>query len=157
VLDLEARLQSPAFHAACPALGSEVKVMAVRRRERAHLTIAAAMLDALVGDRRVYDEARASVLEVARSMTAASGFEPHVAVSTFDDVPLALRARSHTGTYRDVVARSRSGIDGLRAYPGSVSRSAAGSQPDPAQFRTKDVDATLASGTFARWSSLLDI
>jgi S-adenosylmethionine synthetase len=119
VLDLEAHLQSPGFRAACPALGREVKIMAVRQGDRAALTIAAAMLDGLVPDRRAYDEARSAVLDSARTRCLEAGLEPEVAVNTFDDISLELRARSHTGTYRDVHPEAYILVTGSHAEKGT--------------------------------------
>jgi len=69
-----------------PALGEDIKVMGVRRRDRIALTIASALLGGLLPDMRAYLDAkervRAAALDAARSCTAR---DVTVEVNTADD------------------------------------------------------------------------
>jgi len=119
VLGLDAELASPGFRGACPALGSEVKLMAVRMGREVSLTVAAAMVGSRSPDRRTYEAARSAVAEVAAKRCEAAGFLPRVTVNSFDDIPLRLRARSHTGTYRDVHPEAYVLVTGSHAEKGT--------------------------------------
>jgi S-adenosylmethionine synthetase len=65
VLEVERTLTSEQAHAAQPALGEDVKVMAVRLGERVELTIACAMIDAALRNLTDYATAREAVAELA--------------------------------------------------------------------------------------------
>jgi S-adenosylmethionine synthetase len=74
VLAVEQYLNSDEAHAAEPALGEDVKVMAVRHEARIELTIACAMIDRALEDLAGYAKAKERVAEfaskVARRVTA---------------------------------------------------------------------------------------
>jgi len=65
VLAVEQRLNSAETHAAHPALGEDVKVMAVRRGDRVQLTLACAMIDAALRGLSDYAKARELAAELA--------------------------------------------------------------------------------------------
>lgn len=119
VLELEAELVAPAFRDDCPALGSEVKLMAVRVGHDVSLTVAAAMLGPLCPDRQAYEAARSAVAELAARRCEEAGFAARVVVNSFDDIPLSRRARSHTGTYRDVHPEAYVLVTGSHAEKGT--------------------------------------
>ena len=119
VLELETELAGAAFHDRCAPLGSEVKLLAVRSGRDLSLTIAAAMLADRCPDRESYEAARTAVAELASRRCGEAGLDPEVVVNSFDDIPLDLRARSHTGTYRDVHPEAYVLVTGSHAEKGT--------------------------------------
>jgi len=99
VLEVEARLNSETTRAQDPALGEDVKVMAFRREESIHLTVACAMIDGALSDAADYLEAKERVaeiaLEAARKVTA---LPVSIEVNTGDDVPAGRMYLTVTGT-----------------------------------------------------------
>jgi len=79
-LAVERRLNAAATRDERPAVGEDIKVMAVRRGERIQLTVPAAMVDAYVADMADYERHKAWVAETARA-TAESIMERPVAVA----------------------------------------------------------------------------
>lgn len=66
VLDVEKTLNSAAMKSAHPAIGQDIKVMAVRHKHHIDLTIASAMIDRHLEGISNYVEAKAQVQEIAR-------------------------------------------------------------------------------------------
>ncbi len=64
VLGVEHRLNSPATHAAHPAIGQDVKVMGVRRGRRSELTVACAMIGRHLADLTAYERERQTVVHL---------------------------------------------------------------------------------------------
>jgi S-adenosylmethionine synthetase len=82
VLRADQALTGPAAHGACPALGEDIKIMAVRRDERLTLTVAAAMIGAELADLDGYMTAK---LAVADRVATAAGIPAEIAVNAADD------------------------------------------------------------------------
>lgn len=99
VLAVEHRLSSAAAREAVPALGEDVKVMAVRRGNRVHLTLAVAMVDAALGDLSQYAKATAGAAELAVDTAARTTALPvTVDVNAADDPDTGRIFLTVTGT-----------------------------------------------------------
>lgn len=87
VLEVESVLNSPKIRTAHPAIGSDIKVMGVRRNSTIHLTVGCAFIDRCVRDLADYismkAETTALVLDVARRVTSLT---TTVVVNAADDV-----------------------------------------------------------------------
>jgi S-adenosylmethionine synthetase len=81
VLEVDAALSGPAAQRACPALGEDIKIMAVRRDDSVALTIAAALIGKHVPGMDGYRAAKMAIAD--RAMTA--GDFDDVVVNAADD------------------------------------------------------------------------
>ena len=99
VLDVEGHLNSDAARRVQPALGEDVKVMAVRNEDAIALTIGCAMIDRSLRDLAEYAKARESVaelaLQAARQITA---LPVTVDVNAADDLATGRVYLTVTGT-----------------------------------------------------------
>lgn len=82
VLRIDQALTGPEAHGACPALGEDIKIMAVRRDERLALTVAAAMIGRELAD---LDGYMAAKVAIAGRAVAASGIPMEIAVNAADE------------------------------------------------------------------------
>jgi len=73
VLGVEQHLTSRSLRDAFPALGEDVKVMGMRRAERFHLIVAAALVDRHLADAVAYRAARSRVAEETRAAARGLG------------------------------------------------------------------------------------
>ncbi len=86
VLAVERHLTSDASHAIAPALGEDVKVMAVRQGEAVRLTIACAMIDSALRDSADYAKAKRQARELALEAAGrVSSLDVSAAVNAADD------------------------------------------------------------------------
>ncbi len=99
VLAIERRLTDPATARADPALGEDVKVMAVRRGTHLELTIGCALIDRYLGDGAAYEAAKRRVAEIVQK-EARRHFDGslEVAVNAADDVRAGRLFLTVTGT-----------------------------------------------------------
>jgi S-adenosylmethionine synthetase len=99
VLAVEKHLNSPETHAAAPALGEDVKVMAVRHEDSIGLTIACAMIDSAVSDLGAYAKARQSVAECAlQAASEITSLPVAIEVNAADDLAAGRVYLTVTGT-----------------------------------------------------------
>ncbi len=74
VLFIEQRLNEPAFKAACPETGEDIKIMGLREHDSISLTVSCAFIGRHLPDLAAYrmakERLRASVLELARTVTS---------------------------------------------------------------------------------------
>jgi S-adenosylmethionine synthetase len=97
ILDLEPHLTSIEFRAAHPHVGTDVKVMGVRRGDRSDLTLAVAFVDRFVSDLDDYRRKKALLRE--RIAARASGrMEVSVALNAADDLERGAAYLTVTGT-----------------------------------------------------------
>ncbi|HEX6093116.1 MAG TPA: methionine adenosyltransferase [Dongiaceae bacterium] len=82
VLRVDRALTGLAAHEACPALGEDIKIMAVRRDERLALTVAAAMIGRELAD---LDGYMAAKLAVADRVATAAGLPTEIIVNAADE------------------------------------------------------------------------
>jgi S-adenosylmethionine synthetase len=82
VLRVDRALTGPAAHRVCPALGEDIKIMAVRRDNRLALTVAAAMIGRELAD---LDGYMAAKLAIADRASAAAGLPAEIAVNAADE------------------------------------------------------------------------
>lgn len=135
VLAVEGRLTSEAARAEVPALGEDVKVMALRREDRLQLVIGCAMVDAALDTFADYDEARegaaALASATARQITA---LPVEVEVNASDDLAAGRVFLTVTGTSAEAGDDGQAGrgnrVNGLIA-PGrpTTLESVAGKNP----------------------------
>jgi len=95
VFGIERELNSAAVHAAHPAIGSDIKVMAVRRGDRAQFTVACAMIDRHLNGIEQYKDAAATVRRIAEK---AAGLGAEVTVNHADDYARGSVYLTVTGT-----------------------------------------------------------
>jgi S-adenosylmethionine synthetase len=87
VLDVEKTLNSAAMKKAHPAIGQDIKVMAVRHKHHIGLTIASAMIDRHLAGTSNYVEAKALVQEIAQELVRHStNCDVDVVVNAADDL-----------------------------------------------------------------------
>jgi len=99
VLAVEQRLTSAAAHQAEPALGEDVKVMAVRDGDRIELTIACAMIDRSLSDIAGYAKAKEHAAELARQAARQITARPiAIGVNAADDPATGRVYLTVTGT-----------------------------------------------------------
>jgi len=99
VLAVERRLTSDEAHRAVPALGEDVKVMAVRHEETVELTIACAMIDRALRDLTDYAKAVEGVAELARKTAAqVTALPVAIDVNAADDLSSGRVYLTVTGT-----------------------------------------------------------
>ena len=99
VLAVEQHLNSDEARAAEPAMGEDIKVMAVRNDEAVELTISCAMLDRALQDLTDYTRAKESVAELARTAAHPITSQPvSVDVNAADDVSAGRVFLTVTGT-----------------------------------------------------------
>lgn len=108
VLETERMLNSASLKKELPAVGEDVKVMAVRQGDRIDLTVAAAIISSYVLDMGEYvsvkEEVRERILDLASRITSR---DVHVHVNTGDDV----RRGDVSGIYLVVTGTSAEGGD----------------------------------------------
>jgi S-adenosylmethionine synthetase len=99
VLSVERRLNSPAVREGFPYVGSDVKVLGVRRGHAIDLTVACAMVDAHVQDLGQYRECREQVANLVREAALeVADMELAVAVNAGDDLEKGNVYLTVTGT-----------------------------------------------------------
>lgn len=99
VLDVERALNAPAVKAEHPALGSDVKVMGLRRRDHIDLAIACAIVDRHVENVLAYEAATADARRLAlAAASCVSAASPAVVVNAADDVTTGDVYLTVTGT-----------------------------------------------------------
>jgi S-adenosylmethionine synthetase len=99
VLAVEQQLRSQEARAASPALGEDVKVMAVRRDGAIELTVACAMIDAALSSLADYARAKQVAAEQAlRAARRATSMEVSVEVNAADDLAAERIYLTVTGT-----------------------------------------------------------
>lgn len=99
VLAVEARLNSAPTRASAPALGEDVKVMAVRRGEAVGITISCAMIDSALQDMADYKTAKRAAAEIALEAAAQITSRPvSVEVNAADDLAAGSVFLTVTGT-----------------------------------------------------------
>jgi S-adenosylmethionine synthetase len=99
VLVVEAHLRSDEARAKEPALGEDIKVMAVRHEEKIHLTISCAMIDAALEDMASYTRARENAAQLALEVAQKSTQLPvDVSVNAADDIATGRIFLTVTGT-----------------------------------------------------------
>jgi S-adenosylmethionine synthetase len=99
VLALEQRLNSQQARASEPALGEDVKVMAVRQEDAIGLTIACAMIDSALSDLAAYAQAKERVADLALQLASEITSLPvTVAVNAADDLAAGRVYLTVTGT-----------------------------------------------------------
>lgn len=98
-LAVEQHLNSHQVHTAEPALGEDVKVMAVRHGEAVELTIACAMIDRALQDLAGYSKAKQSVAELALKVAEGITDLPvTISVNAADDLATGRVYLTVTGT-----------------------------------------------------------
>ncbi|MFM9844920.1 MAG: methionine adenosyltransferase [Dongiaceae bacterium] len=98
VLRIDQALTGAAAHGACPALGEDIKIMAVRLDERLVLTIAAAMIDRALADLDGYMAAKQTVNDRVAAAVGAGGTAMDIAVNAADDLARRSVYLTVTGT-----------------------------------------------------------
>jgi S-adenosylmethionine synthetase len=99
VLRVETALNDTSTKARYPAIGEDIKVMAVRHGDRVTLTIACAMVDRFVRNAADYSEHKTGVHQVAMDAALSLGlFDVTVQVNTADDESSDVRYLTVTGT-----------------------------------------------------------
>jgi len=99
VLAVETRLNAGATKRACPAIGTDVKVLGVRHEDRVAFTVATAMVDRHVADLAAYRAAVSAAATEARTAAAeVLGWEPGVVVNAADDIDRGQIYLTVTGT-----------------------------------------------------------
>jgi S-adenosylmethionine synthetase len=87
VLESERLLNSPEYKKAHPEVGSDIKVMGSREKEKLKLTVACAFISKYLPDIGAYEKARQRVQDdVARNARRLTDMEAEVFVNTADDV-----------------------------------------------------------------------
>lgn len=99
VLEVERALNSPTTRTHHPEIGQDIKVMAVRRGQSVHLTIACAFVDRFLRNPTEYGQAKLAVAEIVRSAAARhTGKSIRVDVNTADDLDAGSFYLTVTGT-----------------------------------------------------------
>jgi S-adenosylmethionine synthetase len=99
VLAVEASLNSESTRRSDPALGEDVKVMAVRRGDELGLTISCAMIDGALEDAAAYQKAKQRAAEIAgQAAGALTARSVSIQVNAGDDVPAGDLFLTVTGT-----------------------------------------------------------
>jgi S-adenosylmethionine synthetase len=155
VLAVEAQLNSSAVRAAEPAFGEDVKVMAVRRDGRVHLTIARAMIGAELRDLTDYAKAAQRVAELALETAARiPSLRVAVDVNAADDLGAGRVYLTVTGTSAEAGDDGQAGrgnrVNGLIA-PGRpmTMESVAGKNPVNHVGKLYNLAASLAAERIA--------
>lgn len=135
VLEVEQELNSPTTRAGHPEIGQDIKVMAVRRGQSVHLTVACAFLDRFLRNAAEYRQAKSAVADMARSVAArhtAKSLE--VVVNAADDLDAGSVYLTVTGTSAEAGDDGEAGrgnrVNGLiTPYRPMTMESAAGKNP----------------------------
>lgn len=99
VLEVERELNSPTTRINQPEIGQDIKVMAVRRGQAVHLTIACAFVDRFLRNAAQYGQAKLAVAEIVRSVAARhTGKSVQVDVNAADDLDAGSVYLTVTGT-----------------------------------------------------------
>ncbi len=151
VLAVEGRLNSDATRVAEPAIGEDVKVMAVRRDDRVTLTIGCAMIDGALRDLNDYAKARERAAEIALEAAAeVTSLPVSVEVNAADDLASGQIFLTVTGTSAEAGDDGQAGrgnrVNGLIA-PGRpmTMESVAGKNPVTHVGKLYNLTAGLAA------------
>jgi S-adenosylmethionine synthetase len=151
VLAVEGSLREAAARGEQPAFGEDVKVMAVRRGERVHLTVACAMIGSRLADLTEYAKARERAAEIALEAAArATPLRVAVHVNAADDVESGRVYLTVTGTSAEAGDDGQAGrgnrVNGLIA-PGRpmTMESVAGKNPVSHVGKLYNLAASLAA------------
>jgi S-adenosylmethionine synthetase len=99
VLEVEKHLNSDAVKTRYPAIGEDIKVMAVRHRDAIRLTVACAFIDRFISDVDEYLASKADVASLAlESANRVTNKEVTVEVNTADDISSGSLYLTVTGT-----------------------------------------------------------
>ena len=97
-LETERLLNSDSFKREFPAVGEDIKVMAVRKKDKIHLTIAAAMVDSELNNVQEYLETKGAIYETVRDLAESiTDKEVEIHVNTADDVESGIVYLTVTG------------------------------------------------------------
>jgi S-adenosylmethionine synthetase len=135
VLEVERALNSPATKAGHAELGADVKVMAVRRRDRVGLTIACAFVDRHVENVDAYVARRNDAQQLVHAVAErASKLSPSVVVNAADDVASENVYLTVTGTSAEAgddgeVGRGNRANGLITPYRSMTMEAAAGKNP----------------------------
>jgi S-adenosylmethionine synthetase len=135
VLEVEQELNSPTTRAGHPEIGQDIKVVAVRRGQSVHLTVACAFIDRFLRNAAEYRQAKLAPADIARSVAArhtAKSLE--VVVNAADDLEAGSVYLTVTGTSAEAGDDGEAGrgnrINGLiTPYRPMTMESAAGKNP----------------------------
>ena len=98
VLDVEHRLNDSGFKKKYPEVGEDVKVMAMRRKKRMDLTVAAAMVGPKIPDASHYSSVIRDVKEEVDRLSSKVDLDVNVKVNAADDVKHGAYYLTVTGT-----------------------------------------------------------
>jgi S-adenosylmethionine synthetase len=111
VLDAERFLNSPEFKRAYPEAGEDVKVMAIRRNDLVHLTIAMALVDRFLDSESSYFRRKVEIVDALRQRLRTT--VPDVRIDGIDLNALDAPGRGESGLYLTVCGTSaENGDDG---------------------------------------------
>jgi len=97
-LETERLLNSDSFKREFPAVGEDVKVVAVRKRDTIELTIAAAMVDSELNNVQEYLEVKSSIYETVRDLAESiTDKRVEIFVNTADDIESGIVYLTVTG------------------------------------------------------------
>lgn len=99
VLAIENRLNSKTTRVSDPALGEDIKVMAIRRKDAIHVILSCAMIDSALRDSADYIKAKERAAEIALEAASQVTTQPlTIAVNVGDDVSSGRMFLTVTGT-----------------------------------------------------------
>jgi S-adenosylmethionine synthetase len=98
VLDVEHRLNSPEFKKKYPEVGEDVKVMALRKKKRLDLTVAAAMVSPKIPDASHYESVLRDVKSEVERLASEGDLDAHVKLNAADDPKRGVYYLTVTGT-----------------------------------------------------------
>jgi S-adenosylmethionine synthetase len=151
VLEIEQELNSPTTRAGHPEIGQDIKVMAVRRGQSVHLTVACAVIDRFLRNAAEYRQAKSAVADMARSVAArhtAKSLE--VVVNAADDLEAGSVYLTVTGTSAEAGEDGEAGrgnrVNGLiTPFRPMTMESAAGKNPVPHVGKLYNLCASLVA------------
>lgn len=98
VLDVEHRLNAPEFKRKYPEVGEDVKVMALRRKRKIDLTVAAAMVSQKIPDASHYVSVLGDVKSEVDRLASEAGLDTRVSLNAADDIKVGSYYLTVTGT-----------------------------------------------------------
>ncbi len=99
VLNVEKELNSSEVKRLHPAIGEDIKVMGVRRRDQLNLTIACAIISEYVRDERAYEEVKEIIKDIAEKVASRyTKMKVTIRVNTADNYAKKLYYLTVTGT-----------------------------------------------------------
>jgi S-adenosylmethionine synthetase len=98
VLEVEHRLNEPAFKRKYPEVGEDVKVMAMRRKKKLNLTVAAAMVGPKIPDASHYSSVLADVKGEVERLASQVDLDVNVKLNAADDLKHGAYYLTVTGT-----------------------------------------------------------